>query len=85
MKKAALAVVPCASEAEAMLKKASKKGMLHYLPGDNSFDVKPNVALNDAQKKALDVVKALIEKYGSTGVQEGINIGCFKLLNLVAV
>ncbi|MGI0020317.1 MAG: redox-regulated ATPase YchF [Nitrososphaera sp.] len=85
MKKAGLAVVQCASEAEAMLKKASKKGMLHYLPGDNSFDVKPNVALNDAQKKALDIVKALIEKYGSTGVQEAINIACFKLLHLVAV
>lgn len=55
------------------------------MPGDNSFDVKPNVALNDAQKKALDIVKALIEKYGSTGVQEAINIACFKLLNLVAV
>jgi ribosome-binding ATPase YchF (GTP1/OBG family) len=85
MKKAGLAVVPCASEAEAMLKKASKKGMLHYLPGDNSFDVKPGVALNEPQKKALDIVKALIEKYGSTGVQEAINIACFKLLHLVAV
>jgi ribosome-binding ATPase YchF (GTP1/OBG family) len=85
MKSAGLAVVPCASEAEAMLKKASKKGILHYLPGDNSFDVKPNVALNDAQKKALEVVRSLIEKYGSTGVQEAINIACFQLLRLVAV
>jgi ribosome-binding ATPase YchF (GTP1/OBG family) len=68
-----------------MLKKASKKGILHYLPGDNSFDVKPNVALNDAQKKALEVVRSLIEKYGSTGVQEAINTACFQLLRLVAV
>jgi ribosome-binding ATPase YchF (GTP1/OBG family) len=80
-----LAVVPCASEAEAMLKKASKKGVLHYLPGDNSFEVKPGVALNDAQKKALDIVHALMAKYGSTGVQEAINVACFKLLKLVAV
>nr|WP_226987001.1 redox-regulated ATPase YchF [Candidatus Nitrososphaera evergladensis] len=85
MKKAGLTVVPCASEAEAMLKKASKKGILHYLPGDDSFDVKPDVALNDQQKKALDIVRALIEKYGSTGVQEAINIACFDLLHLVAV
>lgn len=85
IKDAGLAVVPCASEAEAMLKKASKKGILHYLPGDNSFEVKPGVTLNDAQKKALDIVHALIAKYGSTGVQEAINIACFQLLRLIAV
>jgi ribosome-binding ATPase YchF (GTP1/OBG family) len=85
MKKAGLFVVPCASEAEAMLKRASKKGMLHYLPGDDSFDIKPGVALTDPQKKALEIVRMLIEKYGSTGVQEAINIACFQLLKLVVV
>jgi hypothetical protein len=80
-----LEVVPCASEAEAMLKKASKKGILYYLPGDGSFEVKPNVSLTDAQKKALDIVHGLIAKYGSTGVQEAINVACFKLLKMIAV
>jgi ribosome-binding ATPase YchF (GTP1/OBG family) len=85
MKAAGLEVVPCASEAEALLRKASKKGVLHYLPGDSSFDVKPNVALNAQQQKALDIVKTLMQKYGSTGVQETVNIACFKLLHMVAV
>ncbi|HEU4605176.1 MAG TPA: redox-regulated ATPase YchF [Nitrososphaera sp.] len=85
MKAAGLEVVPCASEAEALLRKASKKGVLHYLPGDSSFDVKPNIALNAQQQKALDIVKALMQKYGSTGVQEAVNIACFKLLRMVAV
>jgi hypothetical protein len=85
MKAAGLEVVPCASEAEALLRKASKKGVLHYLPGDGSFDVKPNVALNAQQQHALDIVRALMQKYGSTGVQEAINIACFKLLHMVAV
>lgn len=85
MKAAGMTVVPCASEAEALLRKASKKGVLHYLPGDSSFDVKPNVELNAQQQKALDIVKTLMHKYGSTGVQEAINIACFKLLHLVAV
>jgi ribosome-binding ATPase len=85
IKAAGLEVVPCASEAEALLRKASKKGVLHYLPGDSSFDVKPNVALNALQQKALDIVKALMQKYGSTGVQEAINIACFKLLRMVEV
>jgi len=85
IKAAGLEVVPCASEAEALLRKASKRGVLHYLPGDSSFDVKPNVVLNSQQQKALDIVRTLMQRYGSTGVQEAINIACFKLLRLVAV
>jgi ribosome-binding ATPase YchF (GTP1/OBG family) len=85
MKAAGLNVVPCASEAEALLRKASKKGILHYLPGDGSFEVRPNVSLSPQQQKALDIVKGLIEKYGSTGVQEAVNVACFKLLRLIAV
>jgi ribosome-binding ATPase len=85
MEIAGLEVVPCASEAEALLRRASKKGILHYLPGDSSFDVKPEAALSPPQQKALDIVKTLMQKYGSTGVQESINIACFKMLHLVAV
>jgi ribosome-binding ATPase len=85
MKADGLEVVSCASEAEALLRKASKKGVLHYLPGDSSFEVKPSVALNEQQQKALDIVRTLMEKYGSTGIQEAINIACFKLLRMVAV
>lgn len=85
VKKSGIIVIPCASEAEAMLKKASRKGILHYLPGDNSFEVKPGVPLNEQQKKALEIVKGLLKKYGSTGVQEAINVACFDLLHLVAV
>jgi ribosome-binding ATPase YchF (GTP1/OBG family) len=85
LKAGGLELVPCASEAEALLRKASKKGILHYLPGDVSFEVKPEVTLSAPQLKALDIVKTFMQKYGSTGVQEVINIACFKLLRMVAV
>jgi ribosome-binding ATPase YchF (GTP1/OBG family) len=85
MKAGGLELVPCASEAEALLRKASKKGILHYLPGDASFDVSSGVVLTAQQLKALDIVKMFMQKYGSTGVQEAINIACFKLLRMVAV
>jgi ribosome-binding ATPase YchF (GTP1/OBG family) len=85
MKADGLEPVPCASEAEALLRKASKKGILHYLPGDGSFVVKPEAVLSTPQLKALDIVKTFMQKYGSTGVQEAINIACFKLLRMVAV
>ncbi|MDP9462142.1 MAG: DUF933 domain-containing protein, partial [Thermoproteota archaeon] len=80
-----LELIPCASEAESLLRKASKKGILHYLPGDASFDVKPGATLNAQQQKALDIVKGFMQKYGSTGVQEVINIACFKFLRMVEV
>ncbi|MFL6372501.1 MAG: redox-regulated ATPase YchF [Nitrososphaera sp.] len=85
MRAGGLELIPCASEAEMLLRKASKKGILHYLPGDASFDVKPGALLNAQQQKALDIVKLFMQKYGSTGVQEVINIVCFKLLRMVAV
>ena len=80
-----LEVVPCVCEAEALLRRATKKRLLNYLPGDNSFNLKVGVSLNEGQKKALDIVRSLIVKYGSTGVQEVINLVCFKLLNLIVV
>jgi ribosome-binding ATPase YchF (GTP1/OBG family) len=85
MKAGGLEVIPCASEAEALLRKASRKGLLRYLPGDSSFEVRPNAALSPQQQKALDIVRSLMEKYGSTGVQEAINVACFRLLHLVSV
>ena len=85
LKASGLELVPCVAEAEALLRKASKKGILHYLPGDGSFDVKPEAVLSTQQLKALDIVKMFMQRYGSTGVQEAINLACFKLLRMVAV
>ena len=78
-------VIPCIAEAEILLKKATKNGFLHYLQGDNSFDIKPGVFLNEPQRRALDTTYSLIAKYGSTGVQEVINLACFRLLKLIVV
>jgi ribosome-binding ATPase YchF (GTP1/OBG family) len=78
-------VIPCIAEAEILLRKATKKGFLHYLPGDNLFNIKSRDSLNEPQKKALDTVYSIIAKYGSTGVQEVINLACFRLLKLIVV
>jgi ribosome-binding ATPase len=78
-------VIVCASEAENLLRRAAKKGVIHYLPGDNSFNIKQGAELNDKQKKALSMISNIISKYGSTGIQDVINYVCFKLLNLIVV
>jgi ribosome-binding ATPase len=73
-------VIPCASEFEMLLRKAVKNGFVHYLPGDDSFEIKGNVQLSDKQKHALQIVSNFIKKHGSTGVQETLNVACFDLL-----
>ncbi|HZB65489.1 MAG TPA: redox-regulated ATPase YchF [Nitrososphaeraceae archaeon] len=78
-------VIPCASEGELVLRKGAKKGLWYYLPGDPNFELKDENLLNEQQKKALKIISSVLDKYGSTGVQEAINTVCFKLLNLIIV
>ena len=85
MEEKGLQVIPCASEAEVVLRRAAIKSVVHYIPGDPSFQVNQNVVLNEEQKKALSIVQSLISKYGSTGVQRVINVACFELLKMIVV
>jgi ribosome-binding ATPase YchF (GTP1/OBG family) len=77
--------IPCVAEAEIVLRRAARKGMLYYLPGDNSFNIKPGILLNEQQEKALETIHSLLAKYGSTGIQEVIDLACFRLLKMIVV
>jgi ribosome-binding ATPase YchF (GTP1/OBG family) len=78
-------IIACSAEGESLLRRAKKQGILNYLPGDDSFELKSGISLSEAQTKALDLVKSLLARYGSTGVQEAINRVCFGLLKLMVV
>ena len=78
-------IIPCAAEAEVLLKRAARNGILHYLPGDRSFEIKPNANLNEQQRKALNSVSMLFKKYDSTGVQDIVDKLCFDSLKHIAV
>ncbi|MBE6528354.1 MAG: redox-regulated ATPase YchF [Thermoplasmata archaeon] len=73
------------AETELALKKAAAAGLIEYTPGDPTFTIKPGVNLNDNQRKALDYMKANMEKYGGTGVQKCIEDAAFKMLDLITV
>ena len=76
-------IVPTSAEAEIALKKAAEKGLIDYHIGDD-FEIKGNLDAN--QKKALEFIENnVIEKYGSTGVQNCLNKAVFELLNYIAV
>jgi ribosome-binding ATPase YchF (GTP1/OBG family) len=79
-------VVPCASEAELLLRKAAEHGLVKYTPGDEQFSVPSPEKLSPAQAAALNMVEErVVRVYGGTGVQEAINRAYFTLLNAIVV
>ncbi|MEM4366551.1 MAG: YchF-related putative GTPase [Candidatus Anstonellales archaeon] len=76
--------VPCSAEAELVLRKASKAGLIHYIPGENKFEVVG--ALNPQQEKALEYVnERVLKRFGSTGVQDTLDKAVFEFLKYIAV
>lgn len=79
-------VIPCASEAELVLRRAAQKGLIDYIPGDREFKIKASANLTVEQKKALDFIQSkVLAKWGSTGVQQTINAAYFDLLKSIVV
>ncbi|MBN2252162.1 MAG: redox-regulated ATPase YchF [Kosmotogaceae bacterium] len=80
---ATVLVIPTSAEAEIALKIADENHFIDYLPG-SSFTTKAN--LDEKQSKALEFIKLrILEKYGSTGVQQCINKAAFELLDHIVV
>ena len=79
-------VVPCASEAELLLRRAAEHGLIDYVPGDKAYRVRDEGKLSPAQVHALRMVEERVMRtYGGTGVQEAINGAFFDLLKAVVV
>ena len=79
-------VIPCASEAELLLRRAAERGLVAYSPGDKGFTVPDQGKLSGAQAAALRMVEDKVMKvYGGTGVQEAVNEAFFGLLKAIVV
>ncbi len=86
MKELDYMVIPCSAEAELVLRRAAEKQLIDYKPGDCDFKIKQPEKLSQGQIKALEVVREkVLQKKGSTGIQEAINTAYFKLLNMITV
>jgi ribosome-binding ATPase YchF (GTP1/OBG family) len=77
-------VVICSSESELLLRKAAKAGLIEYVPGDSAFEIK-NLGLSQQQKNALDLVRSVLTKIKTTGVQQALNHAVFDILKLITV
>lgn len=79
-------VIPTSAQSEMALVKAAKSGLIKYTSGDSDFEILKEDELNAAQKNALSYIKEnILEKYGSTGVQEALNYAIFDLLERIVV
>ena len=78
-------IIACSAETELLLRKATKAGLVDYIPGENSFKIKEDVKVSPQQQKALDLVKSVFSKINSTGLQDVLNSIVFDVLNLIVV
>ncbi len=75
-------VIPTSAESEIALKKAHEKKLVYY--HGNDFHIIGD--LDEGKRKALEFVKReVLDKFGSTGVQECLNKAVFEVLNYIAV
>lgn len=86
IKKTGRIVVPTTAEAELLLRRASERGLIRYLPGDKDFEILAKDKLSAQQAKALDLVRErILSVWGSTGVQEVVNRVYLDLLKCIVV
>lgn len=78
--------IPCSSDSELALKEAAKGGLIEYLPGEKSFTIINELKLSERQKKALEFIqKNVLDRFGSSGVQQVLDKAVFDLLGYGAI
>ena len=79
-------VIPSSAESELALIRASQAGLIEYFPGDSDFSILKPEELSEPQLKALGYIKEnVLQKHGSTGVQQALNKVVFDILDMIVV
>lgn len=78
-------VVICSAESEFLLRKAAKIGLIKYVTGDASFTIVNEPSLNTQQTQALALVRNVLAKIHTTGIQDAINYAVFDVLKFITV
>ncbi len=82
---APLPLAPTSAEAELTLRRATRAGLVRYTPGAGTFETAPGASLSPPQERALSEVRALLARWGSTGVQAALENLVFGALHRIAV
>jgi ribosome-binding ATPase YchF (GTP1/OBG family) len=76
-------VAACSAEAELVLRRAEKLGLLQYVPGGEKFKIVEGAELTSEQRGALKHVQTrVMDKFMRTGIQQALNTVVFKLLRM---
>ena len=78
-------MVATSAEYELALRKATKAGLVNYVPGDGKFELKDKSKLNANQIAACDKMSSWLEGHKSTGVQAVLEQVVFKVLDMIII
>jgi ribosome-binding ATPase YchF (GTP1/OBG family) len=78
-------VVATAADAELTLRRAARAGLVDYVPGASDFATREPERLSAAQRRALDEIRALLRRWGSTGVQRALESLVYERLHRIVV
>lgn len=78
-------VAPTSAEAELTLRRAARAGLVEYVPGASAYTVPDPARLTAGQSKALGEVHAILEKWGTTGVQAALESMIYDRLGYMVV
>jgi ribosome-binding ATPase len=78
-------IIPTSADAELSLRQAANAEMIDYIPGSSKFTIHED-KVNEKQKEALTLIqKNVLDKFGSTGVQDILDKVIFDLLKYIAI
>jgi hypothetical protein len=78
-------MVATSAEFELAMRRASKAGLIQYVPGNDHFDIADRSKLNANQLGALDKMGAWLGAKRSTGVQEVLEKVVYNVLDMMVV
>jgi len=78
-------VIPACALGEYHLRKFAESEKINYKPGDPAFEIPKPEVFSEQELKVLNNLQNLMQKLGSTGVQEALDTVVFKLLERIVV
>jgi ribosome-binding ATPase YchF (GTP1/OBG family) len=73
------------AEAELTLRRAGRANLVKYRPGDRAFEVVDGPRLSEPQRRALDEIRSILTRWGTTGVQLALESMVFERLAQIVV
>lgn len=77
--------IPASALAEWALVQFAEKEIIRYVRGSNHFEILHPEKLSEREKKLLERIETLLDKWGSTGVQNAINRAVFDIGDMITV